>query len=237
MAGRQAVKAYLDLVSQACRAVLIFLKDNKIPHTVENIAIRKGQQKTPEFTKLNPMQKLPVLEDNGFVLTESDAILKYLATAYNVPDHWYPKLPEKRARVDEYTAWNHANTRTHISTLFLHEVLLPRMGHPTNPEMLEKALSDLDGTLDKLENMFLKRQAFLCGEDISLADLLAACELMQPLCGGRDILENRPKLLSWRSRVQSVLSDSFDEAHAVVYRLRDNLNADKPYRYSKQSAL
>lgn len=45
--------------------------------------------------------------------------------------------------------------------------------------MLEKALSDLDGTLDKLENMFLKRQAFLCGEDISLADLLAACELMQ----------------------------------------------------------
>ncbi|XP_016314415.1 glutathione S-transferase theta-1-like isoform X1 [Sinocyclocheilus anshuiensis] len=71
MAGRQAVKAYLDLVSQACRAVLIFLKHNKIPHTVENIAIRKGQHKTPEFTKLNPMQKLPVLEDNGFVLTES----------------------------------------------------------------------------------------------------------------------------------------------------------------------
>ncbi len=29
-----------------------------------------AQQKTPEFTKLNPMQKLPVLEDNGFVLTE-----------------------------------------------------------------------------------------------------------------------------------------------------------------------
>ncbi|XP_048042584.1 glutathione S-transferase theta-1-like [Megalobrama amblycephala] len=111
MAGRQAVKAYLDLVSQACRAVLIFLKDNKIPHTVENIAIRKGQQKTPN-SKLNPMQKLPVLEDNGFVLTESDAILKYLATAYNVPEHWYLKLPEKRARVDEYTAWNHANTRT-----------------------------------------------------------------------------------------------------------------------------
>ncbi len=41
MAGRQAVKAYLDLVSQACRAVLIFLKDNKIPHTVETLPYEK----------------------------------------------------------------------------------------------------------------------------------------------------------------------------------------------------
>jgi len=44
MAGRQAVKAYLDLMSQPCRAVLIFMKNNKIPHTVEHIALRKGEQ-------------------------------------------------------------------------------------------------------------------------------------------------------------------------------------------------
>lgn len=53
------------------------------------------------------------------------------------------------------------------------------MGQPKNPVKFEKALADLDGTLDMLENMFLKRQAFLCGDDISLADLLAVCELMQ----------------------------------------------------------
>ncbi len=53
------------------------------------------------------------------------------------------------------------------------------MGQPTNPEKLKKALSDLDCTLDKLDNMFLKNQAFLCGDEISLADLLAVCELMQ----------------------------------------------------------
>ncbi|TRZ03602.1 hypothetical protein DNTS_013264, partial [Danionella cerebrum] len=103
-----------------------------------------------------------------------DAILKYLATVNNVPDHWYPKLPEKRARVDEYLAWHHANTRLHAATVFWQEVLIPLMtGNPTNPAKLEKALSDLDGTLDKLENMFLKRKAFLCGDDISLADLFA----------------------------------------------------------------
>ncbi|XP_051966769.1 glutathione S-transferase theta-2 [Xyrauchen texanus] len=226
MAGRQFVKVYLDLLSQPCRAVLIFLKNNKIPHTMVNVALRKGEQNLPEFTKLNPMQKVPVMEDNGFVLTESDAILKYLATTNNVPDHWYPKHPEKRARVDEYTAWHHMNTRMHAAKVFMFEVLLPRMmGQPTEPVKIEKALAELEDTLDKLENMFLKRQAFLCGDDISLADLLAICELMQPLGSGRDVLKNRPKLLSWRTRVQSALADSFDEAHSVVYHLRDKSKA------------
>ncbi|XP_056602869.1 glutathione S-transferase theta-2 [Triplophysa dalaica] len=222
MAGRKAVKVYLDLLSQPCRAVHIFLKINKIPHAVEYVALRKGEQRSPEFTNLNPMQKVPVMDDNGFVLTESDAILKYLATTYNVPDHWYPKHPERRAKVDEYTAWHHMNTRLHAAKVFLFEVLLPRMtGQPTDAGKVDKALAELEETLDKLEKMFLKRQAFLCGDDISLADLLAICELMQPLGGRRDILKDRPKLLSWKSRVQSALSDSFDDAHSVLYQLRD----------------
>ncbi|KAA0716830.1 Glutathione S-transferase theta-1 [Triplophysa tibetana] len=95
------------------------------------------------------------------------------------------------------------------------------MGQPPDAGKVDKALGELEETLDKLEKMFLKRQAFLCGDDISLADLLAICELMQPLGGGRDILKDRPKLLSWKSRVQSALSDSFDDAHSVLYRLRD----------------
>uniref|UniRef100_A0A671LJZ3 glutathione transferase n=1 Tax=Sinocyclocheilus anshuiensis TaxID=1608454 RepID=A0A671LJZ3_9TELE len=199
--GRGEVSAVLIF----CRAVLIFLKDIKIPHKVENIAIRKGEQLCCEYD-LNP-----------------NLYKTYISlTAYNVPDHWYPKLPEKRTRVDECMAWNHA--------------LLPCMGQPTNPEKLEKVLADLDGTLDKLENVFLKNQPFLCGDDISLADLLAVCELMQPLCGGRDILKDRPKLLSWRSRVHSVLSDSFDEAHSVVYQIREKFTA-KLSPCSKQQSV
>lgn len=164
--------------------------------------------------------------DKGFVLTESDAILKYLATNYNVPEHWYPRQPEKRARVDEYTAWHHTNTRPHAAKVFIMEVLLARMtGEPPDPVRLRKALAQLSETLDKLEDMFLKRQPFLCGDDITLADLLAVCELMQPLGGGRDILTERPKLVAWKNRVQSALKDSFDEAHGVLYRLRDKSRA------------
>lgn len=60
------------------------------------------------------------------------------------------------------------------------QVLLPAQSNwQVDQERLERALAQLDHTLDRLETMFLRRQPFLCGDDISVADLLALCELMQ----------------------------------------------------------
>ncbi|XP_059909119.1 glutathione S-transferase theta-2 isoform X2 [Gadus macrocephalus] len=201
--GVKYPEVYLDMLSQPCRALHILLSFNKVPFTIRTVALRKGEQKTPEFTSLNPMQKVPVLVDNGFVLTESVAILKYLVTKYSLPEHWYPSQPERRAKV-----------------------LIPRMtGSAVDGLRVERALAELKDTLDMLESMFLKRQPFLCGDDITLADLLAVCELMQPLGGDRDVLSDRPKLQRWRSRVQSALGESFDDAHSVLYKLRDNFKS------------
>nr|XP_057927940.1 glutathione S-transferase theta-2 [Doryrhamphus excisus] len=226
MATGRPVKVYLDLLSQPCRAVHILLNAAQIPHQVHTVALRRGEQQSEDFTKLNPMQKVPVLEDDSFVLTESDAILKYLCRKYAVAEHWYPRQPERRARVDEYAAWHHTNTRPHAAKVFLLEVLFPtRSGSAVDEAALARALSQLDRTLDKLESMFLRRQPFLCGDDVTLADLLAVCELMQPLGGGRDVLLGRPRLLSWRTRVRSALGDAFDDAHAVLYAVRDRRKA------------
>ncbi|CAL8248059.1 unnamed protein product [Merluccius merluccius] len=226
MAGRKIPEVYLDLLSQPCRAVHILLSHNKVPFTVRTVALRKGENKTPEFTRLNPMQKVPVLVDNGFVLTESVAILKYLVTKYSIPQHWYPSQAERRAKVDEYISWHHTNTRPHTAKVFLMEVLFPRMtGSAVDGVKLERALAELKETLDRLESMFLKRQPFLCGDDITLADLLAVCELMQPLGGDRDVLSDRPKLQQWRSRIQSALGESFDQSHSVLYKVRENFKS------------
>uniref|UniRef100_A0A3Q4I644 glutathione transferase n=1 Tax=Neolamprologus brichardi TaxID=32507 RepID=A0A3Q4I644_NEOBR len=197
------VEVYLDLLSQPCRAVHILLTCTKIPHRVRTVALRKG-----------------------CVMCCSDAILKYLTTKYDVPEHWYPRQPERRARVDEYTAWHHTNTRPCALCLRPPQVLLPaQSGSPVDEARLNRALSDLDDTLDKLESMFLRRQPFLCGDDITVADLLAACELMQPLGGGRDVLKERPQLQQWSTRVQSAVGEAFDEAHSVLYALRDRRRA------------
>ncbi|KAM9393075.1 glutathione S-transferase theta-2 [Pholidichthys leucotaenia] len=222
MASGRLLEVYVDLLSQPCRAVKILLSCNRVPHRIRTVALRRGENRSAEFSRLNPMQKVPVMVDGDFVLTESDAILKYIATKYDVPEHWYPRQPERRARVDEYTAWHHSNTRPHAAKVFILEVLLPAQTSSQVDEVrLNRALSDLDATLDKLESMFLRRQPFLCGDDITVADLLAVCELMQPLGGGRDVLQDRPQLQRWRSRVQTAVGQSFDEAHAVLYSIRD----------------
>lgn len=48
---------------------------------------------------------------------------------------------------------------------------------------------------------------------------------LQPMGGDRDILKDRPQLQRWRSRVQSAVGESFDQAHAVLYALRDRRKA------------
>ncbi|XP_051887997.1 glutathione S-transferase theta-2 [Pristis pectinata] len=222
MASRLPLRVYYDLLSQPSRAVLMFLKCTGIPHVERPVALRRGEQKSEEFTKLNPMQKVPVIVDNGFVLTESVAILKYLATKYDVPQFWYPRDVFLRAKVDEYLAWQHLNVRLHAAKVFILEVLIPNMsGQPVDKVKLNKALTELNSTLDVLESMFLKNQPFLCGEEITVGDLSAICELMQPLGANRDILKDRPKLVAWHNRVRSFVGKPFDEVHSFLYQLRN----------------
>ncbi|KAK1893040.1 Glutathione S-transferase theta-1 [Dissostichus eleginoides] len=92
-------------------------------------------------------------------------------------------------------------------------------GSPVEEQHLMGALSQLQETLDQLESMFLRRQPFLCGDDITVADLLA------PEGGGRDVLQDRPLLQRWKSRVRAAVGDAFDQAHAVLYALRDRRRA------------
>uniref|UniRef100_A0A8C6U4E1 glutathione transferase n=1 Tax=Neogobius melanostomus TaxID=47308 RepID=A0A8C6U4E1_9GOBI len=220
------LELYADLLSQPCRAVHILLNCTGTAHKLRTVALRKGEQRSPDFTKLNPLQKVPVLVDDGFVLTESDAILKYLVSRCGLADHWYPADPRRRARVDEYTAFHHTHTRPHAAKVFILEVLIPAQTRsPVDAPALNRALSDLDQTLDLIQSMFLRRQAFLCGTDVSVADLLCVCELMQPLGGDRDVLESRPLLRSWRSRVQSAVGPAFDNAHSVLYAVRERFKA------------
>lgn len=92
---------------------------------------------------------------------------------------------------------------------------------PVNQEKLRRFQAELELTLDQIENHFLKDRDFLTGADMSIADLLGVCELMQPLATGCDVTEGRPKLGAWMNRVKERLQPHFDEAHAIVYRVRD----------------
>src|ERR1700761_3327675 len=73
------------------------LEEMGLAYNVHSIFLG-GDQMTPEFTKLNPNNKIPVLVDDGFVLTESNAILIYLAEKNG---KLLPKEARLRARLVE----------------------------------------------------------------------------------------------------------------------------------------
>lgn len=61
-----------------------------------------GRTRTPEYLAMNPEGLVPALEENGFSLFESNAILRYIGNAYAPGSDWYPSQPRARAQVD---AW------------------------------------------------------------------------------------------------------------------------------------
>uniref|UniRef100_A0A7C8YUX3 GST N-terminal domain-containing protein n=1 Tax=Opuntia streptacantha TaxID=393608 RepID=A0A7C8YUX3_OPUST len=106
------LKVYADRMSQPSRAVILFCKLNRIDFEEVKIDISKRQHLSPEFAEINPMRQVPAIVDGRFKLSESHAILIYLACSFpGVADHWYPADVSKRAKIHSVLDWHHSNLR------------------------------------------------------------------------------------------------------------------------------
>ena len=97
------MKFYYHPASTASRPVLLFAAESGLALELQLIDIFKGEHHQPAYKALNPNALVPMLEDGDFRLTESSAILKYLADKTASP--LYPKDPQRRARVNERMDW------------------------------------------------------------------------------------------------------------------------------------
>ena len=73
-----------------------------------------------------------------------------------------------------------------------------------------------------LEEYFLKDTKFINSSEISIADLMAVCEMTQFWLVGEDGIEDRPRLQKWLEDCKEALSPHFDKVHECIYYLRDN---------------
>ncbi|XP_029639769.1 glutathione S-transferase theta-1 [Octopus sinensis] len=225
-----SLKVYYDLLSQPSRAIYIFLKINNIPFIDKPVALRKVEHKNEEYTKVNCFQKVPAIDDDGFVLRESVAILKYLTIKNNLADHWYPKDFHTQLRVDEYLHWQHFNTRLNAAMVFRNLLLEPQLtGKPISWKRVEFFKNELATTVEHLDKAFLQDGPYLAGQKkISICDILGACELMQLNAVHEEACyESNSNVNSWMQRVKKDLSPHFDEAHKIVYRAREVFGESK----------
>ena len=79
------IKLYDFKSSPNCQRVKIVLAEKNLPYDIAPIDLRAHEQKTPEYLKLNPYGKVPVLTDDATVLYESLIINEYLDEKYPDP--------------------------------------------------------------------------------------------------------------------------------------------------------
>lgn len=123
---------------------------------------------------------MPCITDGDFKLSESVAILRYLDALFPIPEQFYPKDAQERARIDEYLEWQHLNTRMGCANAFRIQVIHPLLtGKPPNPAELKAATKYRERILQDIEEIWLAKNKYIVGDKLTVADLFAACEIEQ----------------------------------------------------------
>ncbi|CAO3440695.1 glutathione S-transferase family protein [Azospirillum endophyticum] len=95
------MKLYHHPLSGHAHRARLFVSLLGLPHELVEVDLAAGQHKSPEFLKLNPFGQVPVLDDAGVIVTDSNAILVYLAKKAGRGD-WLPEDPNGAAAVQRW---------------------------------------------------------------------------------------------------------------------------------------
>ncbi|XP_072158456.1 glutathione S-transferase D1-like isoform X1 [Bemisia tabaci] len=96
---KRHITLYQHPISPPCRAVIMAAKLIGVDLELKLVQIKDC--KTQEFLKINPLKRIPVLDDGGFLLSESRAIVTYLSDKYGKDDSLYPRDLQARAIIDQ----------------------------------------------------------------------------------------------------------------------------------------
>ena len=216
------MKLYMHPVSNTSRPVLMFIRDNNLPVEEEVVDLMTGAHHQEPYASLNPNRMVPTLVDGDFVLTESSAILKYLAEKFDLPA--YPKDLKKRAKVNELMDWFNTNFYRDYAYGVVYPQVFPHHKRPS--EDVQKATIAWGKELTKkwlqvLNDHWLgKGNRYLTGDEVTIADYfgagLATCGAMI-----RTEFKNYPNVEAWLKRMEA--TPSWGKTNEAMYGFRDHL--------------
>jgi glutathione S-transferase len=209
------MKLYTHPVSTTSRPVAQFILDNKLPVEMQVIDLFTGEHMRPPYSAINPNKLIPTLEDGDFVLTESSAILKYLAEKFDSPA--YPKDLKKRARVNEVMDWFNSNLYRDYGYGLVYPQVFPSHKRPSD-EMQSGTVAwgceKTKGWLTILNDHFIgPKKTYLCGDEITIADYFGFA-LLQVGEVIRCDFSGYPNVTRWMNAMKA--RPSTDEVYQVV---------------------
>ena len=175
------------------------------------VDLAKREQKSPEFSKLTPVGKVPLLEHNGECLFESGAISRYVANVQVSP--LYPEDKMQRARVEQWMDYFTCHLGRWFTQLYYESVIKPKygLGDPDEAGIAE-AKKYAHSQLAMLD-VELGKSQWLANDALSIADLFAFAYVEQYKAVDFP-LKDYPNVLAWHDRIE--LRDSIARARARV---------------------
>ncbi|WP_427160104.1 glutathione S-transferase family protein [Aliinostoc sp. HNIBRCY26] len=188
------LKFYYNPISVNARRVWVALLEKQIPFEPCLLNL-DGDQFQANFTTINPLQRVPVIVDEGFRVVESLAILDYLEAKYPHPS-LMPSQAQAIAtvRMVEMVTLNELQPATMLLTRQLVEL-------DTNPQKLDSSQKQVATVLQFYENL-LGDKTYFAGEDFTLAEVVAGTLIPSLGMFGIDF-DTYPRLLAWLQRLEA----------------------------------
>lgn len=188
------IKLYRHPLSGHAHRVQLMLSLLDLPTELIEIDLAKGEHKQPAFLAINPFGQVPVIDDGGTRLSDSNAILVYLAKTYG-RGSWQPEGPVEEARIQRWlsvaagqVAFGPAAAR--LITVF---------GASFNAdEVIARA-----HTLLKVMDKELADSPFLAGSEPTIADV-ANYSYIAHAPEGNVSLEGYPNVQAWLARIEAL---------------------------------
>jgi len=191
------MKIYGDLKSGNCLKVKYTADYLRLPYAWVPIDIMKGESRTAEFLRLNPMGQVPAIElADGRCLAQSNAIIRFLArgSALLLDDGF------TQAKIDELLFWEQYSHEPYIAVCRFHMHYLGRPKEAREPQRVERG----EAALDLMERLLESRFWFV-GEALTIADIALVAYTRLAHEGGFDLTPRR-NVRNWIERCERVLA-------------------------------
>ncbi len=220
------MKLYMHPVSMTSRPVRLFAADNNINMDEEIVDLMTGAHMQPPYSEINPNCLVPMLEDGDLKLTESSAILKYLADKIGSPA--YPKDLKARAKVNEIMDWINTNFYRDWGYNLCYPQLFPhvkRRSDEAQAATLEFGKENSKRWLKILNDYWLgPNKSYLCGDQITIADYFAIGIVTLGEVIGVDFAPY-PNVQAWIARMKKL--PSWDKVNEVFNGLVESVKSQQ----------
>lgn len=138
------------------------------------VDLTKNEHRESPYLAINPLGKVPALKDGDFTMSESTAIMRYIARKTDSP--LMPTDPQAAAIVDQWMDFIAHHIRTPFSHVQFGRMFAPLFGQEPNQAAIQNGLDQLQNYLPFIEAR-LEAHAYVCGNAMTLADILLVASL------------------------------------------------------------